>query len=204
MPAALLEARGLTVWRGDHRLFEDLGFAVAAGVAVALRGPNGAGKTTLLRVLCGFTRPEAGTVRWDGQERPDALRGLAAYGGHQPALNLDLTVAQNLGFYARLPGNDPDWETPARLLGLERCRDLEVRHLSAGQRRRAGLVRVLLGRHRAWLLDEPLTNLDRAGRDLVRQRLARHLEQGGLAVIASHDELDLGAPPMTTLQLGGY
>ena len=198
----MLAARGLTVWRGDRCLMRDLGFAVAPGAALLLRGPNGAGTTTLLRVLCGFTRPEAGEVCWEGAVRPEGLRGIASYGGHQPALNLDLTVAQNLRFYATLPGNDADWETPARLLGLERCRDLEARRLSAGQRRRAGLVRVMLGRHRAWMLDEPFTHLDREARELVRRRIAAHLATGGLAVIASHDEVELDGAPVATLQLG--
>jgi heme exporter protein A len=198
----MLEARGLTVWRGDNCLFEGLGFVVAAGTSLVLRGPNGAGKTTLLRVLCGFTRPESGVVLWNGHEREECLRSVASYGGHQPALNLDLSVAKNLEFYARLPGNDPDWESPARLLGLARCRDLEVRHCSAGQRRRAGLVRVLIGRRPAWLLDEPLTNLDREGRDLVLKRLRSHLDDGGLAVLASHEDVDLGDARVATLQLG--
>jgi heme exporter protein A len=198
----MLAARGLTVWRGDRCLMRDLALAVAPGAALMLRGPNGAGKTTLLRVLCGFTRPESGAVLWEGNVQAEGLRGIASYGGHQPALNLDLTVAQNLAFYARLPGNDPDWETPARLLGLECCRDLEARHLSAGQRRRAGLVRVMLGRRRAWLLDEPLTHLDREARELVRRHISAHLASGGLAVIASHDEIGLDGAPVATLQLG--
>lgn len=198
----MLEARDLTVWKGDHCLFDGLGFRVAPGHALVLRGANGAGKTTLLRVLCGLTQPEAGVVLWDGREHRDGLRGLACWGGHQPAMSLDLTVARNLAFYARLPGNDTDWETPARDLGLGRCLDLEVRHLSAGQRRRAGLARVLLGRQPAWLLDEPLTNLDGAGRDLVRARIESHLAGGGLAVIASHDELRLGDGLADTLTLG--
>src|SRR5512134_1151982 len=119
----LLEANGLTLWRGDTRLFESLSFGVAAGRALVLRGPNGAGKTTLLRVLCGLTRPEEGTVSWNGTVRSDALRGRVAYSGHQPALNADLTVRQNLAFYATIQAS-AGWSRLLQPLDLEPCADI--------------------------------------------------------------------------------
>lgn len=198
----MLEARNLTLWRGDACLFESLSLRVSPGGALILRGPNGAGKTTLLRVLCGLTRPEEGDVFWEGKAGVARLRGLVAYGGHLPALNADLTVTQNLDFYGRLPGASRDWRNLVAVLGLDRCRDLEVRHLSAGQKRRAGLARVLMSGAPAWLLDEPFTNLDAGGRRLVEDRIGAHLGSGGIAVVAAHDDIRLPGNAVETLMLG--
>jgi heme exporter protein A len=201
----MLEASELTLWRGHTCLFDQLSFRLAPGRALIVRGPNGSGKTTLLRVLCGLTRAESGTVAWNGEVQQHALRGRAAYSGHQSALNADLTVRQNLDFYAALQGvGRGAWEALLGPLALAQCADLEVRHLSAGQKRRAALVRVLIAAAPAWILDEPMTNLDAEGRGFVEERVARHLAAGGLAVIAAHDETQL--PPDTTepLWLGGH
>ena len=198
----MLQVIGLAAARGSRRLFEDIEFSLPAGAALLLRGPNGAGKTTLLRVLCGLTRPEAGQVFWQGKPCADGLRGPAAYGGHQAALSQDLTVAQNMAFYAELCGWPGDWPTIIEALGLEHCQDLEVRHLSAGQRRRAGLARVLVSGAPLWLLDEPSTHVDASGRQFIEQRIADHLESGGLSVIAVHGDIVLQKGEIATLNLG--
>jgi heme exporter protein A len=198
----MLEARDLTVWRGRRCLCEQLGFELHAGQALLLRGPNGTGKTTLLRVLCGLTRAETGAVFWNGAACRDGLRGPAAYGGHQPALSQELTVDQNLSFYEELSGWQVDWRAALDALGLRRCRDLQVRRLSAGQKRRAGLCRVLMSGAPLWLLDEPFTNLDSDGRSFLEAQIAAHLGAGGLAVIAAHGELTLSQGEIATLTLG--
>ena len=198
----MLEARNLTLWRGDTCLFENLSLQVHRASALVLRGANGAGKTTLLRVLCGLTRPEAGEILWRGETAAGRLRGAVAYGGHLAALNADLTVMQNLGFYGRLPGVRRDWRDLLSVLALDRCRDLEVRHLSAGQKRRAGLARVLMSGAPLWLLDEPFTNLDAEGRRLVDDRITAHLAGGGIAVVAAHDDMRLPGATVDTLRLG--
>jgi heme exporter protein A len=141
-------------------------------------------------------------VAWNDRARDEALRGIAVYSGHQPALNADLTVRQNLRFYAALEDVRPDWDGLLGPLGLKGCDTLEVRHLSAGQKRRAGLARLLLSTATAWLLDEPMTNLDAAGRRCIAERIVRHLREGGLAVIAAHDALDLPDTLADTLLLG--
>lgn len=199
----MLEAERLTVWRGHARLFAGLSFHVPPGRALLLRGANGAGKTTLLRVLCGLTRPEEGHVKWNGEVRPGGLRGLVAYGGHQPALNADLTVRQNLAFYAALQGDHAAWAGLLAPLGLARCESLEVRQLSAGQKRRAGLARVLMSAAPVWLLDEPLTNLDVAGRGYIEERIRAHLQANGIAVIAVHEDIRLGDERTDSLVLAG-
>lgn len=198
----MLVAQDLSLWRGATCLFDGLSFEVGAGAALLLRGANGTGKTSLLRVLAGLTLPESGSICWQGESRPGGMRGLAAYNGHNSALNADLTVMQNLAFYARLLGWRGDSGTLLESLGLGAFRDLEVRYLSAGQRRRGGLARLLMSDCPVWLLDEPFTNLDAAGRQLVEERIDRHLGSGGLAVIAVHDTMTLASAAVATLRLG--
>ena len=199
----MLEASNLTLWRGHSLLFEHLSFSVQAGAALFLRGPNGVGKTSLLRVLCGLTRPEEGEISWQGQRQQDALRGLVAYSGHQPGLSVDLTVRQNLTFYAQLSRGKVNWQSLLAALGLERRADLAVRHLSAGQKRRAAMARVLMSGAPVWLLDEPFTNLDATGRRLIADHIGAHLASGGLAVVAAHDDMRLPDPRCANLLLGG-
>jgi len=199
----MLEASNLTLWRGHTLLFKQLFFRVQSGAALFLRGPNGAGKTSLLRVLCGLTRPEEGTISWNAVRQPDGLRGLVAYSGHQPGLNIDLTVRQNLMFYARLSRGARDWPSVVAALGLERCADLEVRHLSAGQKRRAAMARVLLSEAPVWLLDEPFTNLDSAGRRLIEELICAHLASGGMAIVAAHDAMRVPDERSSILMMGG-
>lgn len=199
----MLQAVDLTLWRGDTCLFANLSLALPGGSALVIRGPNGAGKTTLLRVLCGLTRPETGTVLWMGEPATRAGGELLAYAGHQPGLKADLTVRQNLAFYLGLAGYREDQDGLFRLLALERCADLEVRHLSAGQKRRAGLARILASGRPAWLLDEPFTNMDQAGRRLIEARIAAHVTTGGMAIIVAHDEVQLPGVRAETLTMAG-
>ncbi len=199
----MLEAVNLTLWRGGTCLFDDLSVRVPAGSVLLVRGPNGVGKTTLLRVLCGLTRPEAGTVRWEGRADSLTCRRLVAYSGHQAALKADLTVRQNLRFYARLARSTSDESGLLDLLGLTKCADLEVRHLSAGQKRRAGLARILVSGRPAWLLDEPFTNMDPDGRRLLESRISSHVAAGGMAVIVAHDDVRLPGVAVETLNMVG-
>jgi len=198
----VLRAIDLTLWRGATCLFSGLSFDVPAGSALLLRGANGTGKTSLLRVLAGLTRPECGAISWLGEDRPEGLRSLAAYSGHQAALNADLTIRQNLAFYARLRGWKGQLEQLLEGLGLGALADLEVRHLSAGQRRRGGLARLLMSDCRVWLLDEPFTNLDAGGRRLVEDHVAAQLAGGGVVVTAAHDDMGFGGHAVATLQMG--
>jgi heme exporter protein A len=200
----MLLASHLTLWRGDTCLFSDLSFGVEPGSALVVRGRNGVGKTTLLRVLCGLTRPECGEVRWQGGPVPPGLRGQVAYSGHLPALHPDLTVRQNLQFFRRLvsPAR-PDWTTLMEQLDIGKVADLEVRHLSAGQKRRTALVRVLMSGAPLWLLDEPFTNMDNTGRNLVESLIGKHVDGGGSAVIVAHDQMQVSTTRISVLELGG-
>lgn len=202
----LLTGTDLTLWRGANCLFDQLSFSAAPGGALLIRGPNGSGKTTLLRVIAGLTLAEEGAVQWQGRplsERDESGRHTMAYCGHATALKPDLTTLENLRFFARLSGY-PTATLPELLAsaGLTPCADLPARVLSAGQKRRAALARVLMSGAPLWLLDEPQTNLDAEGRRFLEQVLQEHLANSGTAVIVAHQSIDLGTAPISVLQMG--
>jgi len=171
----LLQAAGLAAFRGEKLVFRDVDFTVPDGGALLLTGPNGSGKSTLLRVLAGLLQPAAGEVRWDGQ---------VAYVGHQDAVKPALTAAENLRFAAAVGGGDIAAALAAT--GLQTLADLPARMLSAGQRRRLALARLLLTGAMLWLLDEPTLGLDAASVEQFGGVLARHRERGGILVAATH------------------
>jgi len=202
----VLAAKQLTLWRGSLCLFENLTFQVNVGSTLLVQGPNGSGKTSLLRVLCGLSRPESGIVQWNNEpiESSRSIFGAQiAYFGHITGLKADLTVIQNLTFAARILGQHSQiWKNYLESLSLSHCANLPVRYLSAGQQRRTALARVLMSGARLWLMDEPFTNLDQAGRDFIEGELIRHLDGGGLAVVVAHHGLDLPEENLRTVQLG--
>lgn len=201
----MLAGAELTLWRGTTCLFEELAFVVPAGSALLIEGPNGAGKTSLLRVIAGLTQAESGTVTWQGIDLRQQLRAghlRLAFSGHALALKAELSTRANLQFFAMLSGMTGRIGEILELMGLGACADLEVRQLSAGQKRRAALARILLSRADLWLLDEPQTNLDAAGRKAVEMAIRRHLGEGGMVVVAAHQSLDLGSAPVSRLGLG--
>ncbi len=186
---------GLTVTdlscnRGGRLVLHDLGFSLADGETLILRGPNGAGKSTLLRALAGLL-PARGRVEIDGRPADrDARAEQVAYAGHLDAIKPQLTVAENLGFWAALLGGDAAAGLAA--FDLAAIADRPAHLCSAGQKRRLGLARLLLARRRLWLLDEPTVALDAAAVARLLQAVRGHCAAGGLAVIATHGPLDLG------------
>jgi len=193
----LLTGRNLLLIRGDRALFSDLEFDLGRGEMLQIEGANGSGKTSLLRVIAGLTPPQEGIVRWrdrDVSRKRQALHDDMVWAGHRPGFKGDLTLAENLRFEAglRRHGVRP-LNTTVKRLGLASLMGLPFRVLSAGQQRRATLARLLLTDAALWLLDEPLTNLDVVGQTLVAELLDAHLAGGGLAVVASHRDLDLSA-----------
>jgi heme exporter protein A len=169
---------------------------IAPGEVVHVAGPNGTGKTTLLRVLAGLLPAEEGTVGWRGQSIRrvrDEYDAELAYLGHENALKGDLTAFENLhysvGIRRVLPA--PEVEATLDRLGILRCRDLPARVLSAGQRRRLAMSRILLLGAVLWVLDEPFTNLDVAGVRLFSALIGEHVRTGGSVVLAAHQGLEI-------------
>jgi heme exporter protein A len=183
--------------RGERRLFDGLSFRVQAGQALAVEGANGAGKTSLLRLIAGFLAPAAGRIliKKGESESDDAEeRGrLVGWLGHLDGLKPQMTVKEQLGFYARLYAvQDADLSPVLAQVGLSRQAELPCRYLSAGQKRRLALARLQVSRRPLWLLDEPFAALDTAGQALVAQLMARHCGEGGIIIAATHDPLGLG------------
>ena len=181
-----LRVRGLRCSRGLATLFREVSFAIAPGEWLAVRGANGSGKTTLLRCAAGLTRADAGTI-----DREGAL----LFAGHLPAVKDDLSAEENLRSALVLGGAEPADDAIREALseaGLGSRRALPARRLSAGQRRRIGLARLMLDAADLWILDEPLTALDAEGQALFERTLARHLDGGGLALVATHHDLAPG------------
>lgn len=209
--APALQADALCVFRGDRLVLDGVSLSLAAGGALLLTGPNGAGKSTLLRVLAGLRRPDSGAVLWQGAPAladPAAHAARVAYLGHQDALKPGLSVRENLALFVsagrggdRARPEGDNLEAALTAMDLLPLADLPARLLSAGQKRRTALARVLLAQASLWLLDEPSLGLDSAAIALLGTALAQHRTQGGLVVATTHVPLPL--PDTTTLRLPG-
>ena len=200
-----LSVTDLALARGERMLFRTLDLTLAAGEAVALTGANGAGKTSLLRAVAGFIRPEAGIVSFrdaagDAIDPQDARAPGLHLLGHLDGLKTARTARDELLFQSQWLGHSHHGITGAiETLGLAPLLDLEVRQLSAGQRRRLALARLIGAPRSLWLLDEPLSPLDARWRAVVGAMMARHLQGGGLILAAVHDPLPI---PARALDLG--
>jgi len=191
----MLSVSGLGVSRGGIALLEGLGFTLGPGQALVLRGPNGCGKTTLLRTLCGLQPPDAGTISLQA----DAL----AYASHADGLKPTLTVTENLTFWADVFGTGADGVAQALdRMNLRALAERPAQNLSAGQKRRLGLARLMLTGRPIWVMDEPTVSLDTASTALFAAMVQAHLDAGGAALIATH--IELGLTGATTLDLGPF
>ena len=204
----MLETTRLDCVRGERHLFRALSFRLMPGELLSLQGRNGSGKTSLLRMLCGLLPPAGGEIRWRnepiGKLGEDYRRELC-FLGHQNAIKEELTPLENLMASARLADDALDEGAALdalETLGLAGREDLACRYLSQGQKRRVALARLVNERRALWLLDEPFVALDTAAVDLVAGLIGAHLQRGGLAVLTTHQAVDIPAGSVRQLVLG--
>jgi heme exporter protein A len=201
-----LTADNLQLWRGEQHVLRGVGVAVDGGQCLQVTGANGAGKTTLLRVLCGLTPLDAGRICWRGNDIAIDREGFHSelnYLGHDNGLKAELTAAENLHYAAALrrPVRAQQIAAALERTGMAEAAGQLLRRLSAGQRRRVALARLMLTGGALWVLDEPGSNLDAPGQVVLRGLLHEHLAAGGVAVVATHQGLDLPAGQLRTLTL---
>ncbi len=204
--SALLQTHKLSCIRNDRHLFEDLSFALEAGEMLVVEGPNGCGKTTLLRILTGLRLAESGSVCWRG-EPIDRLGGdyyeQVSYVGHHDGIKLELSCLENLRL-ARAMGIPTalDLDDVLERVNLYAYGDTEVGSMSAGQKRRLALARLLATEALLWILDEPFTSLDKASMGIFAELFEQHLAGGGVIVVTSHHDISLPTRPVQRLDLG--
>ncbi len=194
---AALEARSISCVRGERELFSGLDLQVFAGQCLHIRGENGVGKTSLLRLLAGLTSPESGQVLWNGypiKREVTDYHSKLLFLGHRDALKEDLSALENLRMYAAIDGvelSEQDAFNSLWRFGLKGREDLPVNCLSAGQKKRILMARMLTRRAQVWILDEPFNALDVYAVDELRSLIAEHLEGHGLVVLTSHQPLSI-------------
>ena len=203
----MFEVINLGCIRGERRLFRGLSFSADSGELVELRGANGSGKTSLLRILCGLAQPSEGEVRWEGQNiqsMGEEYFAAVAYVAHQNGVKDELTPIENLRIASGVAGTNLKQREAEEILtrmGLTKEAYLPTRFLSAGQRRRVALARLLATKARIWFLDEVLTSLDKAAMELSARVIGEHLNGGGMAVIATHQDLNISARATQQLEI---
>lgn len=201
-----LDVRAVHLWRGERHLLRGVSFGLQRGELLQVVGPNGVGKTSLLRCVAGLMPVESGEIRWQGQlleECRDDFHSRLAYLAHINALKGELTALENLHYGLSLRRTVATGELHDVLarLQISACADLPVRALSAGQKRRVAIARVLLSGASLWILDEPITNLDSAGIALFETCMSEHLQRDGMILTAAHQLLLQGRPSTRTLEL---
>ena len=199
-----LSGSDLKCIRGGKEVFANVHFRVRAGEALLLLGPNGAGKSSLLRIVAGLLRPAAGGLELAGGDPERTAAEQAHYLGHLDALKPSLSARENLGFWVRFLGGGCLGQRlgdPMETVGLGRLADLPAGYLSAGQRRRLSIARLIAVERPVWLLDEPASTLDADGQALLARLMRNHLDDGGLILAATH--APLGLDGARELRLGG-
>jgi heme exporter protein A len=192
-PTHLLQGKDLSCIRDDRTLFEELTFELISGQVLLLEGKNGSGKTSLLRILCGFREPDAGQVFWCGDAINDSqYYADMAYVGHLDGVKKELTVLENLKISLALSRSGQYAIQQALIkVHLANYDDVLVQALSAGQKRRLSLARLLITQNIVWILDEPFTSLDKQGIALIENLMSEHCASGGMIVLTSHHDIEL-------------
>jgi heme exporter protein A len=203
----MFEVINLGCIRGERRLFGGLNLSARPGELIEVRGANGSGKTSLLRILCGLAQPAEGEVRWHGKNirsLGEEYFGSVAYVAHQNGVKDELTAIENLRIAGGVAGNSLGEREAQEILariGLQKESYLPSRFLSAGQRRRVALARLLITKAELWILDEVLTSLDSAAMALASRFIGEHLHNGGMAIISTHQDLNISATTTRRIEI---
>ena len=182
-----LEVLDLTLSRGDKPLIEGLSFELETGDVLWAQGDNGIGKTTLLEALAGLRRPDDGAITWREQTQSVQPNKLMAYQPHRSFAKPTLSVKEDLTFWARLHKTQALRMPALDYVGLIDRADIAVQGLSAGQRRRLALAKLIISQKTIWIMDEPAAAMDGKGVELIDKLISQHVKRGGIAIIASHD-----------------
>ncbi|VAX13601.1 ABC transporter involved in cytochrome c biogenesis, ATPase component CcmA [hydrothermal vent metagenome] len=202
-----LEIRNLSCSREDRTLFSGLSFRLTSGHAIQIEGPNGSGKTTLLRMLCGLRLADEGEIYWNGcniNEERGAFLSKLNYIGHAHGVKGELTPLENLRVSQAMAGrnnNNLSLDDALEEVGLFGFEDVPSRTLSAGQRRRVALARLLINPAPLWILDEPFTAIDIQGQQQIETMITQHVLDGGMAILTSHHPLDLSEDHLSSVNL---
>ncbi|NOI76831.1 cytochrome c biogenesis heme-transporting ATPase CcmA [Vibrio coralliilyticus] len=205
----MLEVSQLTAIRDERILFESLSFTINSGELVQIEGRNGTGKTTLLRIVTGLGDRDSGEIFWNGENiesNRDAYHQDLLFLGHQTGVKRELTAYENLRFYLNIHSRKPvDKETIYSALmkvGLVGREDVPVAQLSAGQQRRVALARLWLSDHKLWILDEPLTAIDKQGVNVLESLFLSHAEDDGIVILTTHQDMFADNPKLRKIKLG--
>ncbi|HHF3018689.1 TPA: cytochrome c biogenesis heme-transporting ATPase CcmA [Vibrio diabolicus] len=204
----MLEVSNLTAIRDERVLFENLQFEIKPGELVQIEGRNGTGKTTLLRIVTGLGDREEGVIKWKGEEvekSRDVFHQDLLFLGHQTGVKRELTALENLRFYQSIQNNrssDEEIFTALTQVGLAGREDVPVAQLSAGQQRRVALARLWLSKQILWILDEPLTAIDKQGVKVLESLFASHADNGGIVVLTTHQDMFSDSPKLRKIKLG--
>jgi len=193
----MLTVDNLSLFKDHKKIFSDLGFSVSINSALIITGRNGCGKSSLLKIIAGISKPDSGKILWGGEDvenfRGD-FNGDTQFIGHKNFLKPELTVLENLRFYAKLADTEMALASALNFFGLKDFAEEKVRKLSAGWQQRAKLVKLLACPATVWLLDEPSNNLDKIGKEKLHGLIKTRIKEDGLVIMATHDEafFDLG------------
>ncbi len=202
-----IEVKNLECIRRDNILFQEIAFSVTTGELLQIDGINGSGKSTLLRICAGLTQATEGDVYWNGQPIISCryeFQQAMTYIGHQNGVKNELSAIENLQVMRALSGNDSSFEPDSVLerIGLADMEDVLLEKMSAGQKRRMGLTRLLLNRSTLWLLDEPFTSLDKTGKQVIEKLIVEHCQQGGMVIFATHQAMEIEGQHVRHIHLG--
>ncbi len=204
----MLEVSNLTAIRDERVLFESLSFSVQPGELIQVEGRNGTGKTTLLRIIAGLGDCEEGSISWKNEsifDNRDAYHQDLLFLGHQPGIKRELNAYENLAFYLQLHQQKNDQQAiwnALTLVGLAGREEVPVGQLSAGQQRRVALARLWLSNHPLWILDEPLTAIDKQGVKVLETLFLKHANSGGMVLLTTHQDMFADNPLLRKIRLG--